>query len=71
MSSVVAFDPTVKGKRKKREKELDHFYTDRFTGDVIDDPKCVEALDKMNLLYDSYVALAKKSRAIMDKFGIE
>ncbi len=72
MGKIISFD-----ERKDRNKDLGrerygyNTYIDTETGGIITDPKVCLALTKLDRLYDSYIALAKKSSRIIEKYNIQ
>ena len=70
MEKIVDFERFKYGHSKKRKEEY-NIYIDKETNEVIFDPYVNTVLTKLDLLYDSYVALAKKTGEIMKEFNID
>ena len=70
MENIVDFERFKYGHSKKRKEEY-HIYIDKETNEVIFDPYVNTVLTKLDLLYDNYVELAKKSGEIMKKYNIK
>ena len=70
MEKIVDFERFKYGHSKKRKEEY-NIYIDKETNEVIFDPYVNTVLTKLDLLYDNYVELAKKSGEIMKKYNIK
>ncbi len=70
MEKIVDFERFKYGHSKKIKEEY-NIYIDKETNEVIFDPYINTVLTKLDLLYDQYVALAKKSKEIMEKYNIQ
>ena len=69
MEKIVDFERFKYTHSKKKEEY--NIYIDKETNQVIFDPYVNAVLTKLDQLYDSYVALAKKSGEIMKKYDIK